>query len=145
MSIDCGALRHRFAALLRTYVPAAALVFDAEPGDLTDASPVLVVDRGNRARPRLTLRGGQTAVLLYVDCYITVATGDPGYTAADQADARDAVAQQIDTFVDTHQTDSLGGWEAIDQGESSIELGIFNDDGISRFRERVPLTITLFG
>lgn len=145
MSVDCAALRHVLGDLLRTHVPAAAAVFDEEPGDLTDASPVLVISRAGRNRPRLSMRGGQTLVMLHLDCYFTASAGVDGYTAADSADTIDAVAQQLDTLLDGHQTSSLGGWQAIAQGESAVELGIFNADGVARFRERVPLTFTLFG
>lgn len=145
MSVDLAALRHTFGDLLRTHVPAAAIVFDEEPGDLTGASPVLVFDRQDRTRPRLSMRGGQTVALMYLDCYISLSSGDPGYTPADVADVRDHIAQQIDTLIDGHQTDHQGGWQAIAQGQSPIEVGEFNDDGIPRYRERVPLTFTLFG
>ena len=145
MSVDCAALRHTFGDLLRTHVPAAAAVFDEEPGDLTDASPALVISRAGRNRPRLSMRDGQTLVTLYLDCFFTASAGADGYTAADSADTIDAVAQQIDTLIDSHRTNRQGGWQAIAQGDSAVELGIFNADGVLRFRERVPLTFTLFG
>lgn len=145
MSADLATLRHTFGALLRTHVSAAQTVFDEEPGDLGAASPILVLTRIGRGRPRLSLRGGQTIARLAIDCYFVASQGEAGYTPADSADVLDRVAQEIDTVVDAHQTSAAGGWEAIAyDGESTVEFGIFNADGIPRYRERVPLTFTIF-
>ena len=145
MSADLATLRHTFGALLRTHVTAAQGVFDEEPDDLGAASPILVLSRAGRARPRLSMRGNQTIARIAIDCYFAASQGEAGYTAADSADVVDAVAQQIDTVVESHQVNNPGGWEAIAyDGESAIEFGIFNADGIPRFRERVNLIFTVF-
>ena len=145
MSADLAALRHTFGALLRTHVSAAQTVFDEEPDDLGAASPILVLSRAGRARPRLSMRGNQTQARIAIDCYFAASQGEQGYTAADSADVVDAVAQQIDTVIETHQVHNAGGWEAIAyDGESTIEFGIFGADGVPRFRERVNLIFSVF-
>lgn len=145
MSVDCAAVRTRLAALLRTEVDAAQEVLDEEPGDLGAASPLLVVSRRGRGRDRLTLRGGQTRVMLWLDVYVAASDGGAEYLPADVASVLDTLAQQIDTCIDAHQTDSIAGWEAIAyDADSAIEFGMFNGDGTPRFRERVGLTLTLF-
>ena len=145
MSADLAALRHTFGDLLRTQVSAAQTVFDEEPDDLGAASPILVLSRVGRGRPRLSMRGNQTQARIAIDCYYLAGQGESGYTATDSADVIDLVAQQIDTVIETHQVSNAGGWEAIAyDGESIVEFGIFNADGIPRFRERVPLLFTVF-
>lgn len=144
MSADLATLRHTFGELLRTHVTAAHEVFDEEPDDLGAASPIVTLSRAGRARPRLSMRGNQTLARLAIHCYFLASQGENGYTAADSADVIDAVAQQIDTVIEAHQVSRAGGWEAIAyDGESTIEFGIFNADGIPRFRERVSLIFTV--
>ena len=145
MSADLAALRHTFGGLLRTYVTAAQTVFDEEPDDLGAASPILVLSRAGRARPRLSMRGNQTQARIAIDCYFAASQGEQGYTAADSADVVDRIAQQIDTVIEANQVNNAGGWEAIAyDGESTIEFGIFNADGVPRFRERVNLIFSVF-
>ena len=136
MSIDYEEARKDLAQLLRQTVTAAVTVFDDEPDDLTAASPILVVSRMGRTHPRLTFRGGKTLVTFAVDCYIV--PGD-GYAAL-----LDQVAHQVDATVDAYQVYEIGGWQAIELEQSTVENGIFNADGMLRFRERTPLTLTFF-
>ena len=145
MSADCVAARTRLADLLAHDVSAAAVVFPSEPGDLGADSPVLVVSRRGRGRSRFTMRGGETRILLWLDVYVLASDGGSDYLPDDVAAVLDQVAQQIDTSLDAHQTDSIGGWQAIEHdADSTVELGQFNGDGIPRFRERVGLTLRIY-
>jgi len=52
--------------------------------------------------------------------------------------------QTVTVVVDAHQRHGVG-WEAVEWGDSTIDTGIWSEDGILRARERIPLTITVFG
>lgn len=147
MSVDYEAVRKTLAGLLQANVSAAQAVHDHEPGDLGTASPVLVVSRRGRGRDPLTFDGHQTHVQLYVDAYFLAAeSASGGYTYADGADVVDLVAAQIDALIDNSQVIAAAGWEAVSyDGDSTIEgPGMFNADGIVRWRERLPLSLILF-
>lgn len=146
MSADFEKVRDTFTALIQTHVTAATTVHNHEVGDLGAASPILVISRRGRSRERLSMRGGQTLIKLWLDSYfLAEEMSDGSYTAADAADVIDAVAEQIDQTIDAHQTNNDGRWETISyDGESTIEFGIFNGDGIPRFRERIALSFTVF-
>mgnify|MGYP007071096594 FL=1 len=80
----------------------------------------------------------------YVIRVYTVAakTAAGAYTYADSADKVDALEAQIRSAILTNPL----RWEACRyDGDSTIELGIFNSDGIWRYREEIPIAITLFG
>ena len=144
--IDYGKIRRLVADGLRAQVAAAAAVHDHEPGDLGAASPILIVRRRGRGRDRLTARGGQTRVRLTIDAYYLASEAHDGtYTYADAADVVDAVATQIDAWIDANQTSAAGRWEAIAyDGDTTIEVGVFGADGIPRIRESLDLTLTCF-
>lgn len=145
MSANFVAVRARVAELLRAEVTDAEDVFDQEPGDLGAGTPLIVVSRRGRGRSRFTFRGGETRVLLWLDVYVVASDGTNGYLPDAVADVLDSVAQQIDTCIDAHQTDSTGGWEAIEvDADSTVEFGMFNGDGFPRFRERLGLIFRVY-
>lgn len=140
---DRGQTRHDLAAMLRAHVSLAAAVFDQEPGDLGAKTPILVVESRSAGMTPLTLRAGQFVFRYYIRVYTVAAkTASGAYTYADSADKVDAVEAQIRSAILTNPL----RWEACRyDGDSTIDLGIFNGDGIWRYREEIPIAITLFG
>jgi len=137
-------IRTQLAGLIRQNVPSAAGVVEAEPNDLGSASPLVVVSVAGGGRPRLTFSGSKLAARLYVDIYVVLADEQSAYDAIEAAHMLDQVECDIATVVDAHQRHGVG-WEAVEWGDSTIDTGIWSEDGILRARERIPLTITVFG
>jgi hypothetical protein len=144
MSANRSVIRQQLAAMLASAIPSAQTVFDHEPGDLGSASPVIVVSSASASRPNMTFQGNSATFMFMVDIYTLAAeTASGSYTYADSADVVDACEAELAEFVASNQ--EIGAWNRIDYaGPSQIDFGLFNADGILRFRERVPLTITLF-
>lgn len=144
MSASRETIRTQLADLIRANVTSAAAVEDAEPNDLGSATPLVVVSVVGGSRPRLTFANSQLKAKLVVDIYVILADGQTVCDAKETARMLDAVEADIAAVVERHQRHGVG-WEAVDWGESTIETGIFNEDGILRARERIPLTISVFG
>lgn len=136
-------IRHALGALFRLHVPAAQEVFDEPPGDLGSGSPLLVLESRGSARGRLTFQGGKAIFKFWLHIYTLAAeTAAGNYTYADSANLIDDLEAQIADLV----TANPARYEAFGyDGESTIEFGILNNDGIWRFRESIPLAITIFG
>ena len=130
-------VRAALAALISAGVTSAQSVVDHEPGDLGSASPIIVVSSQGSERPRLTFQGTQSAFSFNVDIFTLAAETESGaYTYADSADVVDASSA-------TNQEN--GVWSQVNYaGVSTIDFGVFNADGIFRFRERIPVRVTLF-
>lgn len=137
-------VRSALATLISTYVTSAQIVYDHEPGDLGSESPVIVVSSQGSERPRLTFQGNQSAFSFSVDIFTLAAeTASGSYTYADSADVVDACEAQLAELIASQQEN--GFWSQIQYaGNSQIDFGIFNADGVFRFRERILLRITLF-
>jgi ethanolamine utilization protein EutA (predicted chaperonin) len=146
MSHSRKLVRETFASLLASTMSAVQTVHDHEPGDLGSASPVVVVSVASERRGPMTFEGRRLTLVLNVDIYTLAAEGNGGgYTYADSADVIDTCAEQLADVIDANQQNSKASWEAIDYaGQSIIEFGIFNDDGIPRYRERVPIQIEVY-
>lgn len=146
MSASRDDLREQLAAYLRVHATAAASVLAYEPHDLGTASPLIVLSSGGSVRTRKTLQGSQLTATIYVDIYTVAAEATNGVaTDAATADVMDLVESQVAAAVDAHQTHATG-WIALEYGgASTIEFGIFNDDATPRFRERIPLAVTVVG
>lgn len=145
MAVDFDAVQTRLVELLRAEMPSARQVFDGEPGDLTAASPVVVVWRRGRRRPRLTLCGSETFARFWVDTYVVAAKGKLNYLPVHVKQQLNITAQEFDACMDAHQTDEIGGWQAVEyEGESEIGFGMFNGDGIPRFSEHLCITLRIY-
>ena len=144
MSANRSTVRSQLATMLVSAMPSALTVHDHEPGDLGTASPVVVVSSQGSDRPRMTFQGNSSVFTFNVDIYTLAAESETGsYTYDTSADVVDACESQLAAFVAANQEN--GVWSTIQYaGPSSIEFGIFNADAVPRFRERIPLTVTLF-
>jgi len=144
MSANRSTVRAQLAAMLANAIPSAQAIHDHEPGDLGTASPVIVVSSQGSDRPRMTFQGNSSVFTFNVDIYTLAAESESGaYTYDDSADVVDMCEAQLAAFVAANQEN--GVWSTIQYaGPSSIDFGIFNADAVPRFRERIPLTITLF-
>jgi hypothetical protein len=143
MSANRRTIREQLTAMLASAMPSALAFFDHEPGDLGSASPIVVVSSQGSNRPRMTFQGASAIFSFTVDIYTLAAESATGtYTYADSADVVDACEAELAAFVAANQEN--GAWSTIQYaGPSQIEFGAYNADSILRFRERVPLTITL--
>lgn len=139
---DRGQTRHDLAAMLRAHVSLATAVYDEEPGDLGAKSPILVVESRASGMSPLTLKAGQFVFKYFIRVYTLAAKNATGtYTYADSANKVDALEAQIRSAILTNPL----RWDACRyDGDSSIALGIFNSDGLWRYREEIPIAITLF-
>jgi hypothetical protein len=137
-------IRTALAQLITAYVTSAQTVHSHEPGDLGSDSPIVVIASQGSDRPRLTFQGNQSAFSFAVDIYTLAAESASGaYSYADSANVVDACEAQLAALLAAQQEN--GVWSQIQYaGPSQIEFGIFGADGIPRFRERIPLRITLF-
>lgn len=137
-------IRAALAQLISTYVTSAQTVHANEPGDLGSNSPVIVIAAQGSDRPRLTFQGNQSAFGFSVDIYTLAAETESGaYTYADSADVVDACEAELAALIAAQQEN--GFWSQINYAApSQIDFGIFGADGIYRFRERIPVRITLF-
>jgi hypothetical protein len=144
MTANRATIRSALASLISAGVPSAQVVYDHEPGDLGSESPVIVVSSQGSERPRLTFQGTQSAFSFSVDIFTLAAESASGaYTYADSADVVDACEAELAALLANNQENGI--WSQVNYaGPSSIDFGIFNADGIFRFRERIPLRITLF-
>ncbi len=147
MAADRTAIRLQLQTLLQNSVTAAQRVDAQEPGDLGSASPVIVISSRGSGRKRLTFQGSALMAKLWLDVYTLAAESTDGtYTYADSAEVIDTIEAQIATVFDGHQRNLPAGWEALDyDGDSTIDFGVFGADGILRFRERIPIVVTIFG
>jgi hypothetical protein len=143
VSSSRATIRTQLAALLRANVSAAQAVYAYPPGDIAGASPVLVVSSRGSRRSDMTFQGQQHEARLAIDVYVAIPTSAGAYTDADAADVLDTIEAQIaDVIRDTSVLDPT--WQAIDEdGDSTIEIGVW--DGAPYYRERIPLTITVYG
>lgn len=144
MSANRADIRHTLAALLTNQVPLAQAVYAAEPGDIGGQSPVLVISSQASRREDLTFRGQSLTARVTIDVYVRLPdAATPGYTDADAADRLDDVEAQVAALVGNHPV-LPPAWEACEfDGDTTIELGIW--DGAPYFRERIPLAITVYG
>jgi len=151
MSVNPTTIRTTLAELLRAGCPDAMRVYPDEPGDLGKKSPIIVLSRRGRGRNKQgqALRTFQTKIKLWLDVYVAAPDGRD-YTDAEAAALLDTMAYQIDAVIDQYQTaiDSETQaklWQAIEYDiDSEIEFGIFNDDGVPRWREHMGLVVTVF-
>jgi hypothetical protein len=146
MSSNRATIRAQLRDLLAAGVPAAQTVHAAEPGDLGSGSPIIVISSRGSNRARMTFAGSRLTAKFFVDIYTLAAeTSDGDYTHADAADVLDEVEAQIAATFDSYQRKTPNGWEALDiDGESTVEFGVFGADSIPRFRERVPISVSVF-
>lgn len=146
MSSTRKTIRAQLRDLLAAGVPAAQSVLAAEPGDLGSASPIIVIGSRGSSRSRMTFAGSQARFKLFLDIYTLAAlAGDDTYTHADAADVIDDCEAQIAAVFDSYQRKAPNGWEALDiDGESTVEFGVFGADSIPRFRERIPIVVSVF-
>jgi hypothetical protein len=144
MTANRSTVRAALAQLISAYVTSAQTVHANEPGDLGSDSPVIVIASQGSDRPRLTFQGNQSAFAFSVDIYTLAAeTAAGAYTYADSADVVDACEAELAALIASQQEN--GHWSQIQYaGNSQVDFGIFGADGIYRFRERVPVRITLF-
>lgn len=144
MSANRATVRAQLAAMLTSAMPSAQTVHDHEPGDLGTASPVVVVSSQGSDRPRMTFQGNSSTLSFAVDIYTLAAETESGaYTYAHSANVVDQCEAELAAFVAANQEN--GVWSTIQYaGPSSIDFGILNADAVPRFRERIPLTITVF-
>ncbi len=136
--------RLALANLIRASVSSAQTVYDHEPGDLGSASPIIIVASGGSERPRLTFQGTSSVFSFSVDIYTLAAETESGaYTYSDSANVVDACEAELAQLFANSQENGI--WSQIQYASpSQIEFGIFGADGIPRFRERIPVRITLF-
>lgn len=146
MSASRKTVRETFAALLAANMPAVQAFHDHEPGDLGAATPIVVVSSASSQRQRMTFQGSRLSVTLNVDIYTLAAESAGGsYTYTHSADVIDTCEQQLAAVIDANQKNVTASWEAVDYaGTSTIEFGVFNADGIPRFRERIPIQIEVY-
>lgn len=139
-----ASVRASLASLITAYMTSAQVVYDHEPGDLGADSPIVVISSQGSERPRLTFHGNQSAFSLSVDIYTLAAeTASGTYTYAQSATVVDDCEAQLATLIAAQQENGI--WSQIQYaGPSTIDVGLFNADGIFRFRERIPLRVTLF-
>lgn len=137
-------VRAALAQLITTYMTSAQTVHANEPGDLGSASPIVLIASQGSERPRLTMQGNQSTFSFSVDVYTLAAeSASGGYSYDDSANVVDACEAELAALVAAQQEN--GFWSQIQYASpSQIDFGIFGADGIYRFRERIPLKITLF-
>jgi len=137
-------IRTALASLITAYVTSAQIVYDHEPGDLGSDSPIIVLASQGSDRPPLTFQGNQSAFSFTVDIYTLAAESASGaYSYSASATVVDSCEAQFAALIAASQEN--GFWSQIRYaGPSQIDFGIFGADAIPRFRERIPLRITLF-
>ena len=140
-------IRKQLRAFLEASATSAQRIDASEPGDLGSASPIIVVSSRGSGRSHMTFQGSQLKAKLFLDVYTLAAeSADGTYTQAEAADVMDMLEAEIATVFDSHQRNLPSGWEALDyDGDSAIEFGFYGADAIPRFRERIPITVTVFG
>ncbi len=143
MSSSRKDIRTALANLLRANVSAAQAVYAYPPGDIAGQSPVLVVSSRGSRRSDLTFQGQQHDARLAIDVYAAVPITAGSYTDETAADVLDTIEAQIaDVVRDTSVLEPT--WQAIDlDGDSTIEIGVW--DGAPYYRERIPITVTVYG
>lgn len=143
MSSSRATIRSQLAGLLRANVSSAQAVYAYPPGDIGGQSPVLVVSSRGSRRTDLTFQGQQHDARLAIDIYVALPTEAGAYTDADAADALDTIEAQIADVVRAVPV-LPPTWQAIEaDGDSTIDIGVW--DGAAYYRERIPLTITVYG
>jgi hypothetical protein len=143
VSANRQSVREQLAAMLAHAMPSAEVVYDHAPGALGSESPIVIVQSQGSSRPRMTFQGA-SAVFSVVVTILTLAaeSADGAYTYAESADVVDQCEAELAAFVAANQEN--GVWSTIQYaGPSHVEFGAFDTDSVMRWREDIPLTITV--
>ena len=145
--ISRESVRDRLASLIEVALvdgdpQLAQAVYNHQKVELDAASPIVLVYGGGIGRPRATMLGNSSRVLLWVDIFVSL-TGT-GWTEADAEDRLDDIEQAVAEVLESNYDDSSGGWHSIYYVEEST-VGNVEASGIPYIRELIPIAAEVFG